>query len=124
MDSTKIAGSGTDDEVFDIRPCGLGEPGVMASYAAYFREQPIARASFRLGERGPFATEVKVEEAFRRRGVASRIYAAAADFFGRPIVPSTELTPDSVAFWRARGVAIPPDADIRTMAEWDAMEAD
>ena len=123
MDSTKIAGSDKDD-VFDIRPCGVGEPGLMASYVAYFGEQQIARASFRLGERGPFATEVKVEEAFRRRGVASRIYAAAAEFFGRAIVPSNELTPDSAAFWRARGAVIPPAAVIRTMAEWDAMEDD
>lgn len=124
MDTTKIADSHKDDDAFDIRPSGLGAPGKMASYAAFFGEKQIASASFALGENGPFATAVKVDEAFRRQGVASRIYAKAADFFGRPIVPSTELTPDSVAFWLARGAAIPPDAVIRTMAEWDAMEDD
>ncbi|MBK3778320.1 hypothetical protein GAY31_30115 [Azospirillum brasilense] len=107
-----------------IEQCGLYDPGRIITFAGYVGEKQIAIANFRLGERGPFATIIEVENGYRRQGIATEIYDRAKQYFGRDIVISTELTEDSVHFWRSRGVQIPDGATVLpTLADWEARRA-
>lgn len=61
---------------------------------------------------------VDVNERYRRQGIATALYAQAEEHFGKPVVPSTKLTFDSVAFWESRGVAIPVEAEVKSYSTW------
>ncbi|MGY0835302.1 hypothetical protein [Azospirillum argentinense] len=107
-----------------IEQCGHYDPGRTITFAGYVGEKQIAIAKFRLGEQGPFATIIEVEDGYRRQGIATDIYSHASQYFGRDIVPSTALTEDSVRFWEARGVQVPEGATVLpTLADWEALRA-
>lgn len=113
----------SEDDLIRVDRRDLGIPGQMASFVGFFDDMEVAWASFQLGERGPFATGVEVAEQYQRRGIATKIYENAKAYFGTEIVPSTELTPDSVAFWKSRGVPIPTNATVLTISEWEERRA-
>jgi len=49
-------------------------------------------------------TSVWVHKQVRRRGVASAMFAYMEEKLGRQLEPSSKLTPDGQALWKARGL--------------------
>lgn len=45
--------------------------------------------------------DVEIDPAFRRQGMASRLYGEIQDRTGKPMTPDTMLTPDGKAFWES-----------------------
>lgn len=79
----------------------------------------IGFAAFEIQQDGCVICEhMHVEHAYRRRGVATKLHAAAEVYFGMPVQASAELTPDSVAFYMARNAAIPQGVVVRSYGEW------
>jgi hypothetical protein len=64
----------------------------------------IARANVADDGKGDYLTSVRVDEDFRRQGVATRLYAEIERATGRKLRPSpTAQSEDAQAFWAARG---------------------
>lgn len=81
-------------------------------------DQEIGSLSLDLPEGADVAygQTVKVEPTFRRQGVANALYdRAKADIGERTLVPSPDLSPDAIAFWRSRLAAMPPEEAAKTM---------
>jgi len=57
-------------------------------------------------------TSVWVHPQVRRRGVGSAMFAFMERKLGRELEPSSKLTPDGQAFWKARGLS-PEEIDMR-----------
>lgn len=56
-----------------------------------------------LSWRGAYATSVEVNSAYRRRGIATKLYDAAEAVIGRVMIPSPMgMSDDAVRFWKRR----------------------
>ena len=90
---------------------------------AQINGSPVAHAVFRAAADGDAVEcfDIDVAEALKRQGIGSALYAAAERSFGLPAIPSKALTPESVAFWQARGATLPLDAVVKTYAAWYAV---
>ena len=76
-------------------------------------------ASFALGADGRLICELMhVEPLYRRKGLATAMHHVAESHFGKTVLASLQLTEDSVAFYRARGVSIPANAEVKSYDAW------
>lgn len=63
-----------------------------------------------LSWRGAYATSVEVNAAYRRRGIATKLYAAAERTIGRGMIPSPMgMSDDAVRFWKRRLSEMEPE---------------
>jgi GNAT superfamily N-acetyltransferase len=96
-----------DDDSFDpstfeqgpkatIRDLGKG------TFVAEVNGEEVARANVADDGRGDHLVSVRVEPQYRRRGIATQLYAGIEAALGRPLKPSETQTPDGSAFWESR----------------------
>ena len=75
---------------------GIGLPAFEMKTA---RGQSIGRAQYDELPNAVRVKDVEIDPAFRRQGMASRLYGEIQDRTGKPLTPDTMLTPDGKAFW-------------------------
>ena len=89
-------------EFFDTRTIDVpAERGVVwvCVYLDHTCIEPIGWAQFALSEAGNHCVNVRVDETYRRRGVASAMYDIVERNFGCTIEPSTDRSDDATLFW-------------------------
>lgn len=59
-----------------------------------------------------------VDKDCRRQGIASAMFDYAENHFQLSVVSGLKLTPDSVDFYNARGIAVPANAEIKSFHDW------
>lgn len=77
--------------------------GHYGSVDVHHGNKRIARLEFDYDRNGKAwsAGNVAVDEAWRRKGIATAMYRHVEEHTGKPMVPSNAQTADSVAFWKS-----------------------
>jgi len=76
------------------------------SWRAELGGREIGRMS--LSPMGPFASPVRIDESFRRKGIATELYRRAEEDIGRRLIPSPlGLSPEAISFWKRRLSGMP-----------------
>jgi len=83
-------------------PIEIRSSGIKGHFAAYAGKRIVARAAAWTDSRGDFVImEVLVLPAYRRRGIATRMYQTIEEQAGRQLKPAVSLSDDGFEFWKA-----------------------